>query len=197
MSFRKEKKFRLSKYDYDLIKNKLLINGMQPMYANRSINSLYYDTELYNMLNDSEEGILPRKKVRIRWYDDISKANKEVKISSIEGRYKTTSLANVASVLSLPQSFYDRSYGTIHPSLLVSYNREYFSYETMRITFDSGIEYVNYRQSRCMKHTDSERVMEVKVGIDVPDDYIENVLPFSNARFSKYSRGLLITRSEL
>lgn len=196
MSFRKERKFKLSTSDFELIKNRLLLNGMQTIYAKRTINSLYYDNELYDMFNDSEEGLLPRKKVRIRWYHDVSNSFKETKISSVEGRYKTKSVANLRSWSELPQNFYEPSYGIIHPSLLVSYTREYFSFENMRITFDSNIEYMNYRQSQNIRHKDGERVMEVKVDIHVPDDYIENILPYTNARFSKYSRGLLFTNSE-
>ena len=197
MSFRKEKKFRLSKFDFDLLKNKLYLKGMQTLYEKRIINSLYYDTELHSMYSDSEEGLLPRRKVRIRWYDDINKAKNEIKISSAEGRFKTSCLANVSSKSTLPQSLYDPIYGVIYPSLFISYRREYFSFETMRITFDSDIQYVNYRQSRKISHKDGECVMEVKVGLEVPDDYIEKMLPFPTSRFSKYSRGLLISNGEL
>jgi hypothetical protein len=197
MSFRKEKKFRLSKYDCDTLKNELRIKGMQSLYAKRVINSLYYDTVLCDMFNDSEEGLLPRKKVRIRWYDDIKRANKELKISSLEGRFKTSCLANIESESSLPQSLYDSQYGIISPALFVSYTREYFSFESMRLTFDSNIKYVNHRQSRFIFHKDGECVMEVKIGLETPDDYIERMLPFSISRFSKYSRGLLLSNDDL
>ena len=67
----------------------------------------------------------------------------------------------------------------------------------MRITFDSSIQYANYRQSRKILHEDGECVMEVKTDLDVPDDYIESILPFPTARFSKYSRGFLISSGGL
>ena len=197
MSFRKEKKFRLSRFDFDSLKYKLFVSGMQNLYPKRSINTLYYDTELYDMFSDSEEGLLPRKKVRIRWYDDIEKASKEVKISSIEGRFKTSRLTNIKSEASLPQSLHDSNYGLITPSLFVTYTREYFFFESMRITFDSNIQYGNYRRSRGLRHKDAECVMEVKIGIDLSDDYIESMLPFPTSRFSKYSRGMLFSNGEL
>ena len=62
MSFRKEKKFKLSKYEFDLLKSSLLLKGMKSLYKKRKINSLYYDTQMLNMFKDSEEGLLPRKK---------------------------------------------------------------------------------------------------------------------------------------
>jgi len=197
MSYRKEKKFRLSKFDFDSLKNILCLKGMQPLYPKRVINSIYYDTELYDMYNDSEEGLLPRRKVRIRWYDDISMANKEVKISSLEGRFKTSFFANFTSKSLPPPSLFDSSYGLITPSLFVSYAREYFSYESMRITFDSDIQYANYRRSKNVLYEDGESVMEVKMGVDTTDDYIESILSFPTSRFSKYSRGLLLSNKAL
>ena len=197
MSFRKEKKFRLSRFDFDSLKYKLFVSGMQNLYPKRSINTLYYDTELYDMFSNSEEGLLPRKKVRIRWYDDIEKASKEIKISSIEGRFKTSRLTNIKSEASLPQSLHDSNYGLITPSLFVTYTREYFTFESMRITFDSDIQYVNYRRSPSIFHKDGECVMEVKVGLEHSDDFIESILSFPTSRFSKYSRGLLISTNIL
>jgi len=197
MSFRKEKKFRLTCYDYESLKNELLLKGMTQLFAKREINSLYYDDENHSMYHDSEEGLLPRRKVRIRWYDDIKKASNEVKISSFEGRFKTSSLAHAESENSLPQSLFDPHYGVIIPSLLVSYMREYFTFESMRITFDSDIKYFNYRLAQNIQFLDKECVMEIKVGIDVPDDYIERLIPHSTSRFSKYSRGLLASNREL
>jgi len=197
MSFRKEKKFRLTWYDFESLKNELLLKGMTQLFAKREINSLYYDDENHSMYHDSEEGLLPRRKVRIRWYDDIKKASNEVKISSFEGRFKTSSLAHAESENSLPQSLFDPHYGVIIPSLLVSYMREYFTFESMRITFDSDIKYFNYRLAQNIQFLDKECVMEIKVGIDVPDDYIERLIPHSTSRFSKYSRGLLASNREL
>jgi len=197
MSFRKEKKFRLSKFELESLKHNLYNKGMQMLYPQRVINSLYYDTELNSMFNDSEEGIIPRKKVRIRWYDDIRKANKEVKISGLEGRFKISGLFNIPSENLLPQSLSDTSYGLISPSMFVSYTRQYFSFESMRITFDSHIQYSNHRQARSVFHKDSECVMEVKIGLEYSDDYIASRLPFSPSRFSKYCRGLLISNREI
>ena len=197
MSFRKEKKFRLSKFDFELLKSNLSLRGMQLLYAKRVINSVYYDTELYDMFNDSEEGLLPRKKIRFRWYNHISRVNKEEKINSFEGRFKTSVLANVPSQSSLPQTLYDSNYGLMSPSLFVSYIREYFTFESMRITFDSNIQYSNYRRSRSIFYKDGECVMEVKIGLGTPDDYIESMIPYPTSRFSKYSRGLLISNEAL
>ena len=48
------------------------------------------------MYNDSIEGLLPRKKIRIRQYpnDDDKKFYLEIKNSSVEGRFKTRKIIN-------------------------------------------------------------------------------------------------------
>lgn len=197
MSFRKEIKVRLTKHDYESIKNKFLCDGMKPLYPKRAINSLYYDTEVFCMHLDSEEGLLPRRKVRLRWYNDIRKANHEVKISSIEGRFKTSSAFYVPSEYLLPKHLHDTFYGVIYPSLRVFYVREYFLFEQMRITFDSDIRYINQRLSQSIPFEDGECVMEIKVGIESSDDFVERMIPFQTSRFSKYSRGLLVSKGQL
>ena len=88
MSFRSETKFRLSYGDKYLLKSKLLSLGMKQLYPSRFINSQYLDTEKLQMFFDSEEGIVPRKKIRVRWYHEKQEKNLETKTSSTEGRFK-------------------------------------------------------------------------------------------------------------
>ncbi|MDA9143135.1 VTC domain-containing protein [Gammaproteobacteria bacterium] len=197
MSFRKEKKFKLTFSDFDFLKNQLIENGMKMLYQSRVINSLYYDTELKDMFYHSEEGVLPRKKVRLRWYKDPKDSNIEVKTSSIEGRFKTTNSLNKNFLNEFPDFLMDSMYGVLTPSLLVSYEREYYLLENMRITFDRSITYTNFRLPFRSSYEDPERVMEIKVSIDTEDDFIEKYIPYATSRFSKYSRGLLFSQQEL
>ena len=94
MSFRKEKKFRLSYSDMSELKEYLIVAGMTTLYPPRKINSCYFDTKDLRLYHESEEGVLPRKKIRIRWYDHDFLFTKEVKVSSVEGRYKYTAALN-------------------------------------------------------------------------------------------------------
>jgi len=197
MSFRKEKKYRLTLFEFNTLKHLLLQQGMKKLYEPRSINSLYYDTELKDMFYHSEEGVVPRKKIRIRWYDNIENSNIETKISSMEGRFKTSKKIEKFTLDQFPKIIIDQSYGPVAPSLLVAYIREYHSLNGMRITLDSSITYLNYRLSLKTKFEDPERVMEVKVSSDIGDDFIEKLIPYSTKRFSKYSRGLLISQGEM
>lgn len=196
MSYRKEKKYKLTAYELESIKGSLIGLGMNRLFEPRYINSLYYDTAAHDMYYNSEEGVLPRKKVRVRWYNSATSSSLETKYSSIEGRFKTVNSMGEVNQDDFPRSIFDQLYGVLEPSLLVSYQREYFSYNSMRITFDSAITYRDKRKSS-INYEDPERVMEIKVGIDVSDDYIENLIPYPTARFSKYSRGLLFSNRDM
>ena len=196
MSFRKEKKYRLTIFEFDCLKKQLLEHGMFRLYEKRRVNSLYYDTKFQDMFYHSEEGVLPRKKVRIRWYDLDNNYNIENKISSIEGRHKTTIAITKNVSRRFPRTLSDQLYGLLTPSLLVCYERDYYSIGGVRVTFDSSIKYQNFRHSKAKEFEDPERVMEIKVGINISDDFIENLIPYATTRFSKYSRGLLISQGQ-
>ena len=199
MSFRKEKKFRVTISEFLTFKNQLLKQGMTPLYKPRRINSIYFDTGNLNMFFDSEEGILPRKKIRVRWYNEEQKFTFEKKISSIEGRFKTTNLLGYISQDSeiLNEQYLDCQYGKVTPTLRVSYERSYFIFRSMRITFDDNIIYKNNKTNFKRVYQDPERVIEIKIPVDCSEDYIKNHVPYTTSRFSKYSRGLLLCSGEL
>ena len=199
MSFRKEKKFRLTSFDFNKLQSSLIEKGMKTIYEPRKRNSLYFDTLGLQSFSDSEEGTLPRKKIRVRWYNDYEKLTIEKKISSVEGRYKTTK--QFKKLLSpkhlLFERFFDNHYGIIHPILIVSYIRYYFHFNSMRVTFDKNITYQYLQGISKRIYKDPERVMEIKIPINCTDDYIERYIPYQTSRFSKYSRGILFSTGKL
>ena len=197
MSFRKERKYKLTISEFDRLKNQLLRIGMNNLFQPRKINSLYYDTDAYDLHHHSEDGVVPRKKIRIRWYDSVKNASVETKISSIEGRYKIKKPKILTGPDSFPKVISDQVYGILTPSLLVSYEREYYTLKGMRLTFDSKITYKDYRSVLSMKYDDAERVMEIKVSVDTSEDFIEKHIPYPTSRFSKYSRGILFCNNDI
>ena len=193
MSFRKEKKYRFSRFEIAKVKQELFAEGMQRIYNQRSVHSCYFDNSSLVSFRESEEGVLPRKKIRVRWYDQQDSYMKEVKISSIEGRFKSSNflqgVSNRSDIFKL--DFYDNVYGRLRPKIVVSYQREYFKVGPLRVTIDSGITYrsVGYRLGIIC--ADPESVMEVKASIDCGEDAIENTIRYPTSRFSKYSRGII------
>ena len=193
MSFRKEKKYKLTIFEYNIFKKYLIRNGMSALFKPRHIKSTYYDTESLEMFYNSEEGVLPRKKIRIRSYNNNDYASIEIKISSIEGRHKNVIKSGIKSPIGFPKTIQDQQYGLLSPSLFISYDREYYSFKGLRLTFDSYIKYKNMRQLNMLELNEPERVIEVKASINTPDEFIETVIPFPNTRFSKYCRGLSLS----
>ena len=190
MSFRKEKKFKLSRSELKLLKFSLLEKGMKVLYPKRIIKSCYFDTKNLQMFHDSEEGILPRKKIRYRWYNSVQEVNKEIKISSIEGRYKKTYFIGPIKLSQLNQhKLYDQKYGAIYPYIFIKYIREYFSYKKLRFTFDTDIEYEKINSYSC-RSIDKDNVMEIKAPSTINDDYLEKIMFKQTERFSKYCRGI-------
>jgi len=199
LSFRKEKKIRVTVNEFFKLQSLLQQKGMKSLFKPRVISSIYLDTVDMNMFHDSEEGVLPRKKVRIRWYNEDKKFTLENKTSSIEGRFKVTSKLDSSLLVNefKIKSRRDSQYGLIQPILKVSYERSYFMLNNMRITFDKNITYQYLRTENNRKYFEPERVVEIKIPISCSDDFVEKHIPYPTARFSKYSRGLLLSLGDL
>ena len=193
MSFRKEKKYRLTATDQKILKNNLINKGMKLLYPKREINSIYLDTKSLDFYLNSEEGVLPRKKIRIRWYNtNLKKVSKETKISSIEGRYKVSEpFFNIKKIFNNDFQLIDNEYGILKPQILITYIREYFIFNELRLTFDSNIQYKDISSLSGLNIKDKECVMEIKVNFKTNDDYIEKIIEYPISRFSKYSRSIL------
>ena len=192
MSYRKEKKFKLTKSEINKIKTDLNRLGMEKLYLNRKINSIYFDNKNFDIFKDSEEGVLPRKKIRVRWYDQKAEFKKEIKISSSEGRFKINkklnqikSKENIENLL-----FFDQTYGSLNAKILISYVREYYKFKNLRITFDENISYTNLKDLSFNSYDENYCVMEIKSAFETSDDYIEKIFNYTNSRFSKYCNGI-------
>lgn len=198
MSFRKEEKFRLSLSDSKSLKFDLLNKGMKPLFPKRMINSIYFDTSDMSLFLASEEGVLPRKKIRVRWYDSETIYKLEIKFSTFEGRFKTSkNFEDRSFKKNFHYQMHDPDIGIVKPIVHISYHREYYSYKGVRLTFDSNISYKGLGSLRNSKAIDEEMAMEIKANINTPDDYIKTILPNPTARFSKFSRGILRLREDM
>lgn len=197
MSFRIEKKYRLTATDWMSLRAILSNLGMKPLFPQREVSSCYFDTISLNCFHDSEEGLLPRKKIRIRWYEQEFKFMKETKVSSVEGRYKISD--NMSQCLSLTDVLslqpIDNFYGVLNPSLIVRYVREYFALKNLRLTFDRDISYFNPSQPHKIVARDKERVMEIKTQNLGSEDNLLTLIPHSTERFSKYCRGVRMSNT--
>ena len=192
MSFRLEEKIPATPYEIALLYQQLQQQGMQPLYPSRTIHSVYFDNAQQQILADSEEGCLPRRKTRIRHYPqekDIA-YQLEIKISSIEGRYKTSKTLSAAQRQEyLENGIYDVQYGLLIPQIAVEYTREYCQLDNIRLTFDRHIFYCDYRNDR--KYHEAYQVLEIKNPEQENLSFIDNLIPARRHRFSKFSRAML------
>ena len=191
MSFRKEVKIALTPADSLLVQAELTGKGMKPLHPERRVNSQYFDTSAMDFFHDTDEGVLPRRKIRVRWYDDdCENYALEEKISSVEGRFKTSEKIFPNQFKDLLNGGLIRNGRVLHPVVRVGYRRAYFLLDKVRVTFDRGIEYWFNRDAG--QRIDFEEVMEMKTLIDCPDDYLETWVPYPRTRFSKYGRAFLL-----
>ena len=97
MSFRKESKSTLNDGKLSILIKWIFQNNGRVLFPERIVNSVYFDNRNLNMYFESVEGVLPRKKIRLRLYKSedylknfLNDTNLEFKISSVEGRYKVS-----------------------------------------------------------------------------------------------------------
>ena len=191
MSFRLEDKYIVNNEDKIKILSFIDRYGFEPEYKNRNITSLYFDNKNLSMFHDSEEGTTPRKKIRIRFYEDKNKdLNLEKKINSQEGKYKVTKKINTDDLNFYKKNgYYDSSYGICYPVLTVNYNRYYFKKKNYRITLDININFKDVIYSN-FNYLENFSILEVKIlnKFNIPLDLEQ--LPLNKIRYSKYSEGI-------
>ena len=196
MNFRYEEKLKLNNkkvfYFYDWLNNKKAKN----IYPDREVYSIYFDNSDFQTYFESIEGVVPRKKLRLRTYNfenyKINNFNLETKKTISVGRLKSSKNTYKTNQF-LKSGIYMNEYGICYPKIIVKYTRSYYKLNNIRITFDKNIEYkifnlinnheVFYNKSNLV-------VVELKFS---SIDYMKNIkldLPFEKTRFSKYCYGI-------
>ena len=198
MSFRREEKVEISPTAVPgFLAWVSSVDGVN-LFPRRRVISIYLDTEHLEMYHDSAEGVLPRRKVRLRRYrsDDggYSDWRLETKISSVEGRFKTS--ADVSGLDMEKLRFLDGSYGSCRPSVEVVYDRAYLWVRGCRVTVDTELRYRTRRMEtpvgarRNLAKCDTAAVVEVKTDLGATEDVLLEKFPWERARFSKYCRAV-------
>ena len=192
MSFRKEEKLLINSNQVFDFKKWMSSKGFLKIYKNRIVNSLYFENNSNKMFLDSEEGIVPRKKIRVRNYPEANTSMDyflEVKISSTEGRYKDSKKININLFNDFKKNGYiDNFYGVCVPKLQISYFREYYKQHDTRVTIDSKIIYKDFKNDKLF-FIDQQNAIEIKSSINKSVDELYYEFPFQRVRFSKYCRG--------
>ena len=120
----------------------------------------------------------------------LKKYNLEIKTSSVEGRFKQSKeIDPKTKELYLKNGIFDNLYGHLNKKVKVSYSREYFGLNDMRITIDTRIKYISLKSNRV--YNDSKCVAEIKVDQYFDEYFLNKIISSSKNRFSKYCNAIL------
>ena len=193
-----EQKLEIDKSQYlDLLKWIKYKDG-SILYPERIICSRYLDNNKMQMYHDTVEGIIPRKKIRIRTYgtrkfsSSRNNYSLEIKMSTEHSRFKKTN-PNINLFSLLKNGYFDSSYGICNQLIDISYIREYFLINDIRVTIDKEIKYelVNLnRKFRKKFFEDKSYVFEIKADIKTNISFLLNNFNFPRSKFSKYERAI-------
>ena len=207
---RKELKYTLNKGNFDIFSSHLIENGFSQIFKERSICSLYYDTDSFKLFNLSEDGQHERKKFRIRFYDqNTSEAFLEIKEKKGSAGWKTkldlTDFKNLVLITSnsfmsfkIPKVI---DLGLI-PLIGVSYHRNYFisNCSRVRLTFDRELTYgkiLRFSNEFNVEFNIASEIDIVELKLDLNHDLHSSRLKpiFENynlilSKFSKYCTGI-------
>lgn len=191
MTFRTEEKLFIDRDQIIEFRQWMQTNGAETLYPSREIESLYFDNTKSQMYRDSEEGCMPRKKIRIRKYpaQNIGYSNLEIKISAIEGRFKKSKkISNKDFKRMIVEGYIDHQYGPCMPKLIINYSREYYKICNDRITIDYNIQYRDEYETLRSFQKENMISVEIKSNFKRSKNELLNVFPFQRIRFSKYCR---------
>lgn len=198
MSFRIEQKLLVDPQRLGDLYGWIGGNSGYTLYGRRLVFSTYFDNTSMSMFHDSEEGSVPRKKIRIRSYGVTSHVgvskSLEIKVSSVEGRFKTSRGVDESELADLlTAGLFDEQYGMCRAVSCVAYTREYFAIARVRLTVDQDIKYRPVDSDFWVN--DEAIAVEIKAPFGGHHDYLEKNFPFRRIGFSKYCRSINAIRS--
>ena len=193
MSYRSEVKFRLTRSEVHSVILELKNHDLRSLFPRRQVHSIYFDNAQLMMFHESNEGVMPRKKLRLRTYPEHGqKSLLEIKVSSAEGRYKESKNIDQEEKNNiLVNGRYFDGYGICKPTIGINYFRDYFQLKHFRVTLDRDITYCRYGQT--LSYIEPECVLEVKFGHLASCEEIYSMVNLQPSRFSKYERAIKST----
>ncbi len=171
--------------------------GMKPSFPDRKVFSIYFDSVNLDLFRTSEEGLTPRQKIRLRWYDKPKNiVNSTLEIKTTKEHEKTKDKFNISNTDPESLQKFIRSLTTLNlvPICQVQYHRVYLeNRDGARATIDSRICYSRVTdQFKTIEPLffDSYNILELKTTNPTLSQTLagEHHLPME--RFSKYCRSI-------
>lgn len=199
MKARIEQKFPFKNIEYPKLLNWIRVNNGNYLFPPRIVVSRYFDNKIYQSYRDTWDGIIPRRKIRIRSYGcreflrSKEKYFLETKITTSQNKYKNIkSLSSYDSLRKkLDFGIFDEIYGLCKPVCDISYVREYYLLKGVRITIDKQILFskINNNSEKKMHNcnqNNTNNVIEIKSNLLGSYDTLLDLFPFPREKFSKY-----------
>lgn len=158
-------------------------------YPPRRVNSIYFDDSNFNSYKDSEEGTVPRKKYRLRWYGNTMNIPKEaaLEIKTTHAKYKTKEVFKIKNFKKLDGLFFKITKKQLHPVCSISYDRLYYiNRDNIRFTYDTNITSNKLGNNKIALQNN---IFEIKFNGDDKCEFT-SLLGDANTRYSKYNEAM-------
>ena len=147
------------------------------------------DTKNYDIFHRSQRFDVDKFTLRYRTYSNDNKVYFEVKENNSSGKLKRSSITNFKNLEEIKFLNYKNYHTT--PALFVSYVRNYYSFESARITIDRALSFessLNRNLSK-RKYNSYLNILEIKL-LDSKNIDVEYLLVKNPQKFSKFQYGL-------
>ena len=180
-----------------------LISGMfKETYPKRVVNSIYFDTDIYQDVWDNINGFGNRKKIRIRWYNELNNSPvfiEEKKKIGFVTQKKIENLGNFKNfsdlTLFIKNEYYQKSSLfknkkiNIKKALILQYERNYFELynKKLRVTVDKKLKIFQKFPNKFIEN--DKLIIELKYSVK-NSSYVNNFVKnnFLDNRNQKYSK---------
>lgn len=184
---RQEEKYLLEYNQLSFILSKF--NAFQK-YPSRTVNSIYFDTNMGSSFSDSDDGVVPRSKYRFRWYGDkiFIPKNGLIEIKNTYDHYKDKesiafNYVNFNDVLVFLSAKVNLA---LHERCQISYIRSYFeTNDGLRFTYDYNIQVRRLRNDIFINIPTN--IFEIKYQSKTTNNLFQNIMGDRKTRFSKYN----------
>lgn len=199
---RLEKKFVYNQSD-DGYKYFLISGMFKKAYPQRNVNSIYFDTDSYQDVWDNINGFGKRKKIRIRWYNNLNNSKvfiEEKKKIGFVTQKKVETIGIFKNFDELDHFINRENYVktslllrkkiNLRKTLLIQYQRNYYELpdKRLRVTVDSNLKIFQKFPTNFINldKTIVELKYDVKNSSFVNNFIKKNYLSNRNQKFSKY-----------
>ena len=186
---RYEIKFSITSKEKNEFINK---NKLKKLFPDRTVESIYFDTNDFQFFHLSEEGVTPRFKIRLRGYNNKNLDNLEIKTTNNYHREKIVIKNFKFNNYELHKNLKKMGINqVVQKKIRVKYLRSYYELEKIgRITLDRNIEFLPPEKIFHNSKKIERIILEVKVQKNIDKNFIEKIINLKESRFSKYCMGI-------